>query len=247
MKKPVIYTELCYLVGIVSLALGAALMVCADFGMSVVVSPAYLLHLKISEIWPGFTFGIAEYCMQGTLLLLLILVVRRFHWSYLFSFATALLYGFALDRLLPLVLSLPSTALWQRIIVYLVGLFFCALGVSLVLHTYISPEVYELFIREFSSKYAISIGKVKTVYDCSSCLLAILLSFAFYGLFHFRGVGIGTLISALSSGTLTALFGRFWESYFTLKPAFPAAAAVFSPPPFKDKRTSGATSKNNIT
>ncbi len=232
MKKPVVYTELCYLFGIVSLALGASLMVCADFGMSVVVSPAYMLYLKLSEIWPGFTFGMSEYLVQGTLLLLIILLVRRFHWSYLFSFATALFYGFVLDRILPLVTTIPASELWQRLLVYLIGLFFCAFGVSLVLHTYISPEVYELLIREFSAKYGISIGKVKTVYDCSSCLLAVLLSFAFYGLFHFRGVGVGTLISALSSGTLTALLGKFWETRFTLRPAIPRAAAFFSPPPF---------------
>ena len=47
--KRILYSEPAYFVGIFVLALGTALMEKADFGMSMVVAPAYLLHLKISE------------------------------------------------------------------------------------------------------------------------------------------------------------------------------------------------------
>jgi len=231
-QKPVFYKELCYLFGILTLALGASMLVKANFGVSVVVSPAYLLHLKLSQIWPFFSFGLAEYVIQGTLLVLLILLVRRFHWSYLFSFATALFYGSVLDRILALFAQFPLDAIFPRILFYIVGLLFCAIGVALVLHTYISPEVYELLIREVSARYAWKLGIVKTVYDCVSCLVAVLLSFAFFGLFHFRGVGFGTLISALCSGTMVAVIGRNLERYFDLRPAFPSMEHLFSPPPF---------------
>ena len=50
-------TELAYLIGIIVLAFGSAFMEKADFGMSMVVAPAYLLHLKISEFLPFYTFG----------------------------------------------------------------------------------------------------------------------------------------------------------------------------------------------
>jgi uncharacterized membrane protein YczE len=231
-KKPVFYTELCYLFGILILALGASLLVKADFGVSVVVSPAYLLHLKLSETWSFFSFGIAEYVVQGTLLLLVILLVRRFHWSYLFSFVTALFYGFVLDRVLSVFALLSFQHLSLRIVFFLLGLLLCAIGVSLVLHTYLSPEVYELLIREVSACYRWNLGKVKTVYDCISCLIAISLSFAFFGLFHFHGIGIGTVISALVNGTLISLVSRFLESHFELCPAFPNIQHVFSSPPF---------------
>lgn len=231
-KKPVFYTEACYFFGILTLAIGASLLVKADFGVSVVVSPAYLLHLKLSEIWPFFTFGFAEYVVQGTLLLLLILLVQRFHWSYLFSFVTALFYGFVLDRVLSLLSHLPLEHLGFRILFFLMGLFLCAIGVSFVLHTYLSPEVYELLIRELSARYTWKLGTVKTVYDCLSCLVAIALSFAFFGLFRFHGIGIGTVISALVNGTLISLVSRFLESHVELLPAFPTLQHLFSPPPF---------------
>ena len=45
MKRQIVfYTELAYVLGILALALGTALMERADFGVSMVVAPAYLLH-----------------------------------------------------------------------------------------------------------------------------------------------------------------------------------------------------------
>lgn len=234
-KKTVFFTELCYLFGILTLSLGASMMVKADFGVSVVVSPAYLLHLKLSEIWPFFSFGVAEYVVQGTLLVLLILFVRRFHWSYLFSFVTALFYGFVLDRILALFAHFPLEQFFPRILFFIAGLILCAIGVALVLHTYLSPEVYELLIREVSGRYRWKLGIVKTIYDSTSCLVAVLLSFSFFGPFQFRGVGFGTLISALCSGALVALIGRFLEQHFAFRPAFPAFQHFFSPPPFPNR------------
>ena len=50
MKKTVLYTELAYVLGMVGLSLSVALMTRADFGVSMVVAPAYLLYLKLN--WP---------------------------------------------------------------------------------------------------------------------------------------------------------------------------------------------------
>lgn len=244
-KKPVFYTEVCYFCGILTLAIGSSLLVRADFGISVVVSPAYLLHLKLSQIWPFFSFGIAEYVVQGSLLLLLILLVQRFHWSYLFSFVTALFYGFVLDRALSLLPHLSMDSFGLRILFFVMGLFLCAIGVSFVLHTYLSPEVYELLIRELSARYTWKLGKVKMIYDCTSCLIAIALSFAFFGLFRFHGIGVGTVISALVNGTLISFVSRFLESHFALLPAFPKTAHLFSPPPFSKPFVQQGSSEEN--
>ena len=91
------YTEAAYIVGLIVLAVGTALMEKANFGMSMVVAPAYLLHLKISQTLPFFSFGMAEYVFQAFLLVLVIVAVRKFKLSYLLSFVTAVIYGFVLD------------------------------------------------------------------------------------------------------------------------------------------------------
>ena len=76
--KKVFPSELAYLIGIIVLAFGAAFMEKADFGMSMVVAPAYLLHLKISEYLPFYSFGMSEYVLQFFVLILLSIVMGKF-------------------------------------------------------------------------------------------------------------------------------------------------------------------------
>ena len=99
-KKGVLSSEAAYVLGIIVLALGTAFMERADFGMSMVVAPAYLFYLKLSQFIPWFTFGMAEYCFQAVLLIIIALVMRRFKSMYLFSFVTAFIYGIILDLMM---------------------------------------------------------------------------------------------------------------------------------------------------
>ena len=227
--KKVFSTELAYFFGIFALAIGTSLMTTADFGVSMVVAPAYILHLKFSQALPFFSFGMAEYSLQAILLLFTAAVMRRFKWSYLFSFITAVFYGITLDGCLFLVRFLTadlSNTLFLRLLFYVVGLLFCSVGVSFFFHTYISPAAYELFVKELSERLHINIHKFKTGYDCVSCLISILLSFLFFGLWHFEGVKLGTVLCALINGFLigkcTAFLDRRWrfEDKFPLRGFF---------------------------
>lgn len=136
----------------------------ADFGVSMVVAPAYLLYRWLSPAWSFVTFGMAEYCLQAVLLLAMCLLLRRFRVSYLFSFVTAVVYGFVLDAFMLLGAMLPAGSVWLRAIYYVLGIFFCAAGVSAMFHTYISPEVYELFVKEVSARFGANINRFKTGY-----------------------------------------------------------------------------------
>ena len=64
MKKKKLYSELCYVLGLIILAAGSAMMAKADFGVSMVVAPAYILHVKLSQYWSFVTFGFAEYILH---------------------------------------------------------------------------------------------------------------------------------------------------------------------------------------
>ena len=74
--KPRFMSELAYVLALPPLALGVALMEKADFGVSMIVAPAYLLHLKLVTLHPFFTFGVLEYLVQGVLLIALCIVLR---------------------------------------------------------------------------------------------------------------------------------------------------------------------------
>ncbi len=220
MKKPVFYAEISYVLGLIIMAFGAAFTELANFGMSMVVAPTYALHLKVSEFLPWFSFGVAEYFVQGLIIVIIALVMRKFKVSYLFSFVTALLYGTVLDGAMYLLTSLPDGLIAIRILWFIIGTLLCATAVSLFFHTYISPEAYELIVKEFSKKFSCDINKVKTIYDCISTLIALVLSFAFFGWFVFRGVGIGTIVCALINGTLIGKISNFLDSRFEFKNRF---------------------------
>ena len=203
--------ELAYLLGIVMLALSASLMAQANLGVSMVIAPAYLIYLKFSVSYPFFTFGMAEYGLQGILLIVMVLYLRQFRIRYLFSFITAVFYGFVLDIWMTFVERFDQIHGLPPLLYYILGLFLGAFGVALLFQTYISPEVYELFVMEVSARFDARISRFKTGYDISSCLLAIVLSFLFYGFLHFEGVKWGTVISAIVNGSMIGLFSRWME------------------------------------
>jgi uncharacterized membrane protein YczE len=215
--KRVFYTELAYAIGIIVLALGTALMERADFGMSMVVAPAYLLHLKVSEFLPWYSFGVSEYVLQAVLLAVLSLMMRKFKKGYLFSFITAILYGSLLDLSISAVARIDLHGTVFRIACYFLGMLFCAAGVALLFHTYIAPEAYELFVKELAAKCGKDIGRVKTIYDCVSCLIGIALSFVFFGFGRFEGVKLGTVICALVNGTLVGWCSKWLEAAFCFR------------------------------
>lgn len=219
-RKKTCYTEIAYVLGIVILALGTAFMERADFGLSMVVAPAYLIYLKLSQLLPWFTFGMAEYSLQAVLLVLMCLMLRRFRIGYLFSFVTAVFYGCVLDLVMLFASYLPAGTVVLRVVWYVVGVLLCSLGVAFLFRTYIAPEVYELFVKELSQKTGWNIHKVKTVYDCASCLVGVILSFAFFGLWHFEGVKWGTILCALINGFLIDRIGRMLDRIFDFRDRF---------------------------
>jgi uncharacterized membrane protein YczE len=116
--------------------------------------------------------------------------------------------------------------LTYRIIAFAAGTICVTAGVSFIFHTYISPEVYELFVSEVSSHYHIRIHIFKTGYDITSCIIALLMSFIFFS--QIEGIGIGTIVSACINGTLIGWFTKLFEGQFTfsdhlkLRPYFEA-------------------------
>ena len=185
-RKKVFYCEMAYVVGLVVLAIGTAFMERANFGMSMVVAPAYLVHLKVSEVLPFFSFGMAEYVFQALLLVLQSLLMRKVKRSYLLSFCTAFLYGLILDGVMAIMALLPLDGIVWQVFLYIAGMIVCSVGVALLFRSYFPPEAYELVVKELSEKFGASIGKTKTIH----------LVYTFHSA-HSRHIAIGYKIQLL--------------------------------------------------
>ena len=221
MKQKKFYTEFAYVLGIVLLAIGTALMEKADWGLSTVVAPAYILFLKLQQTFSFLTFGTMEYLFQLALLVVMIPVLRMFRISWLFSFVTAVLYGLALDGFMALFGSLPAeTFLWQGAW-FVLGMVICAMGVAFFFRSYLAPEVYELFVKELARKTGTGMGKVKWIYDICSCVFAIAMSFCFFGLWEFQGIGWGTAVVALVNGHIITFVGKLMDRHLQMTDLLP--------------------------
>ena len=224
MKKKGVSTELAYVLGLIALAIGAALMTKANFGITMTLAPSFVIHEKLAPMLPSWlTQGTLEYIWEGILLLTMMLIVRRAKWSYLFSFVTAVIFGYMLDGCNALAAYLSSGTLW-RYVYFAFGVLFCSTGVALVFRTYISPLVHEMIIKEIASKFKVPAHRVKLGYDIFCCSSSIILSLCFFGTIS-DYIGWGTVVCAFVNGLLigriSKLFDRVeWKDSLPFHPIF---------------------------
>ncbi len=244
-------SELFYALGILFMALGVACVSRSVFGYSMIVAPAYILHARTGG---AVSFGTMEYLWQGVQLIVMCLVVRRFRVGYLFSFVTAVLYGFVLDGCLLLTSLIPAEHPAVRAALFALGTLCISFAVAVSVRTYLAAAVYELFVKEVSDRYGWRFGRVKWVYDFINLAISIALSLVLFGggvFSHFsfaalgeaildgfilEGIGVGTFVAALVNGPCIGLIGRFLDRYVTPVPLFPRLAA-FMEPKKQEKKT----------
>lgn len=219
MKKIKISSEVCYAAALLLISFSVAMLTAANFGVSMIVAPAYIISQKLGFV----TFGQSEYIVQGTLFIVFCLLMKRVRLIYFSSFITGLIYGALLDFWRTVIpqfnphLTVPgSMALWVRIVYFLVGMTATSLSVALFFKKYFYPQVYDFFVKGVSARYGLNRDKFKICFDITclavSCALTLLL-------FHrFVGVGIGTLIMTACNGLLIAFFSRQLDRFIDFEP-----------------------------
>lgn len=208
--------EIAYVFATVLTCLGVSLMTKADFGLSMIVAPAYILSQKIAFL----SFGTAEYVVQALLLIALFIALRKFEWRFLLTFASAIIYGAVLDLIILLTdaYTVPES-IWVRIICYAVGLLISDAGVAMYFNSYLPPCCYDMFVREFAHGLKLNFNKVKIAYDVSSFLVSVLLSLIFFG--GIRGIGVGTVVCVILNGLLIRMFNSAFSKITDFSPAIP--------------------------
>ena len=228
--------ELLWLLGIIFVAFGVSVCSKADLGVSMIAAPAFVLNEAIAPHLPIFSVGVAEYMIQGALLVLLCIVIRRFDWRYLLAFAVAVIYGYTLDLFLFLTGGLTVSSIPLRFLLLLVGDCFTAFGVACFFRTYMPLEVYELFVAEISAVFRIDINKVKWTFDLSLLALSVVLALLLFdvtgfdwstiGYQSYHSIGPGTLITTLINSPIIALMSRLLGRIFDPTPRFPRLASA---------------------
>lgn len=209
-KKVKHFGEMAYILGLLLLSLGVALVSRSDFGVSMIVASPYLISLKYSNV---LTFGMAEYIFQGLLLLLMIILTRKIRLRYFLSFVTVLIYGLFLDLFVWILGFLPEPELLGRVVYFIIGTASTIISIAFFFRTYLPPAMYECFVKEVSMAFRIDTAKFKSVFDVTCLLIGVILSFVFFGRIDFKVIGIGTLITTIINGTSIGLCGKFLDKH----------------------------------
>ena len=225
MKKIRLHSEWVYLLALAILALSVSMTAAADFGVSMIVAPAYIISLK----WPMITFGQAEYIVQGLLFIVLCICMRRVRPLYLVAFATGVLYGAILDtwRLIPLLSpdTVGTAPMPLRIVLLLVGMVMTSFSIALLFRVYIYPQVYDFFVKGVAQRRNLPLTRFKQGFDAACLLVSVIMSLTLFG--RFQGIGLGTLLMTACNGFLIGGFDRLIERTTEIKPRFTTLAARF--------------------
>ena len=228
-KKITFYEEPTFIFAIVLLAFAVALTAQANFGVSMIVAPAYILSLKIDAI----SFGTAEYILQGLLFILFCILIKKVKLLYFFSFITAVFYGLVLDLLRflipflnPNVISPESIDFVVRILYLASGIILTSLSIALLFKVYLYPQVYDFFVKKVSDKFGKKISSFKIVFDFSFLALSILMTLILFG--EIRGIGIGTLVMTLINGFTIGIFTKLLDRWVVFKPIWVKFSNLFN-------------------
>ncbi len=212
MKRIRINGEFALFIGLLLLAAGIVFTIKADFGMTVVQSPVYILSVAA----PKFSIGVWNYIVQGGLFIVMLLIIRRFKVSYVFSFITGIVYGLILDLFTWLFRGVSAHSMIDSIIFYILSIITVSIAVALFFCSKAPLMPYDIFVREVASAKKINLTKFKWLFDISFVSFAVVLSLLLTG--SVIGIGIGTLISALLVSPIMSLIIRFFDRYCEFVP-----------------------------
>ncbi|MBQ8576311.1 MAG: hypothetical protein IJ447_09735 [Clostridia bacterium] len=231
MKKISKTSELLWVFGIVFVALGVAICSKANLGVSMIAAPAFVVYEAIAPLSEMLSVGVTEYIIQGLMLVLMCIIVRRFNWRYLLAFAVAVIYGYTLNFFLWLLGGMEFNTVLVRWIMLIVGDIITAFGVACFFRTYMPLQVYELFVAEIADRFHFNINKTKWVFDLTLLVISVILAVTLFGdvksfdwstIGHssFHSIGLGTLVTTAINSPIIGFMGKLLDKVFDPSPRF---------------------------
>ena len=212
--------ELFYILGVTLCAFGVVLTTKADFGLSMMSAPSYILSTALSESNPWLTQGVAEYFWQGLLLLTMCILTRSIRPRFLLSLISSIFFGLCIDGwIFVLGGNGPYGTLMGRIISFIAGEIIICFAVSLMYRTYIPQPITECLVVETSRHFKAQTPTVKLINDFSCLVFSI--SLALLLTHSLTGIGIGTVIITVVNAPLIRLISKIIDRFFDPTPAIP--------------------------
>lgn len=193
---------LVYVVGLFIMAFGVSLSLKSNLGVSPVNSLPNEISLVANSFGINLSLGNAVIIIFSCYVLVQILIKRRrFPLIDLTQVIFSVIFGY-FTNFTGLLTNASSylTSLPLRLLFMAVSMVFIAFGVSIYMNAKLVNMPMEGMTLAISEQLGKPFARVKVVVDCSTVILALVLSLVF--LHGIEGVGVGTVLAAVCVGLL---------------------------------------------
>ena len=159
-----------------------------------------LFFYNLWKLFPQLSLGVWANLFHVFFLIVLVFLVRRVKWAYVLTFVVAFMAGRLIDLFTFLFVFLPE-GLPFRILYFCAGFVAMVAGLALTISCRLPIYPFDYFTREVSQQFRIPYTYLRTALD----LLFLGLSLLLGGLVlsGFPGLGVGTVVLALTVGVFT--------------------------------------------
>lgn len=189
--------------GILINSFGIVLITKGALGTSQISSIPYVLSMQL----PSISFGMFSFIMNMVYIVLQALLLRRqFKPIQLLQIVVNVVFSASIDVFMAMLSFYAPQQLFTRVLSAVAGCIVLAFGISVEVAPDLIMVPGEGIVAAISKVSGRRFGSVKVMFDVTLILIAALLSWLFFG--NIVGVGVGTLLSAVSVGQFVNLINR---------------------------------------
>ena len=185
---------------------GVVLMLYSGTGISAISSMTYAL----SEVLPVFSLGTWTYIFQSVLIVILMVLRKKFMPKYLLSFGVGFAFGLMVDVHKEWIQILP-VAVPFRVVYFIASYMIICVGVALSNRCKMPIIPTDLFPKELSDITGTAFSRIKVSFDIICVAATAILTFVCLG--GISGLGIGTLLSAFTMGKVIGKVGEWMDGH----------------------------------
>lgn len=191
-----------YCLGLMLLAMGVAISVNSNLGVSPVNSLPYVISL-ILDVQLGHCVT-AVFC--GYILMQFLLLGKSFNPINLLQIVFSTLFGFFVDFAKVLIGEWAIPGYGGQLLMLAMSIVLIALGILLYLEAQLVPMPMEGLSATLARKTGVPFTRMKTIVDCAVVGTGVLLCLLFLG--RLDGIREGTVITAILAGKMIALLKK---------------------------------------
>lgn len=189
--------------GILINSFGIVLITKGALGTSQISSIPYVLSLQV----PSISFGMFSFIMNMVYIVLQALLLRKqFKPFQLLQIVVNVVFSASIDVFMAMLSFYAPQQLFTRVLSAIAGCIVLAFGISVEVAPDLIMVPGEGIVAAISKVSGRRFGSVKVAFDVTLILIAAALSWVFFG--DLVGVGVGTLLSAVSVGQFVNLINR---------------------------------------